>query len=113
MHLGVHVTKLMTDLTASANQRLCHFQIYSFPKRQILDTSKLKRLAEDNFKFDVNGRQFLKWVEYKVGKGEISHYEQILLFPQCFQITYTADTYKNLGFFGKGLKNLGEKVRSV
>ena len=64
----------------------------------------MKELAEDNFKFDENGRQFLKWVEYKVGKGEIARYEQILLLPLCFQITYTADTCKNLGFFGKAFK---------
>ena len=33
-----------------------------------------------------------KWVENSVGKGEIACYEQFLLFPQCFQQTYTADT---------------------
>ena len=25
------------------------------------------------------------WVENTVGKGEIAHYEQFLLFPHCFQ----------------------------
>ena len=25
-----------------------------------------------------------KWVENTEGKGEIAHYEQFLLFPQCF-----------------------------
>ena len=34
-----------------------------FPKRQILDTSKLKRYADDNFEFDENGRVSSKWVE--------------------------------------------------
>ena len=29
-----------------------------------------------------------------VGKGEIAHHEQFLLFPHCFQKTYTADTEK-------------------
>ena len=28
---------------------------------------------------------YSKWVENSVGKGEIAHYEQFLLFPQCFQ----------------------------
>ena len=28
-------------------------------------------------------------VENTVGKGEIAHYEQFLLFPQCFQETCT------------------------
>ena len=41
--------------------------------------------AEDNFKFDENGRKLSKRVENTVGKGEIAHYEQFLLFPQCFQ----------------------------
>ena len=31
-------------------------------------------------------------VENTVGKGEIARYEQFLLFPQCFQKNYTADT---------------------
>ena len=28
-----------------------------FPKRQILDSSKLKEFADDNFKFDENGKR--------------------------------------------------------
>ena len=34
---------------------------------------------------------FSKQVENTVGKGEIAHYEQFLLFPQCFQKTYNGD----------------------
>ena len=30
--------------------------------------------------------------ENTVGKGEIARYEQFLLFPQCFQKTFPADT---------------------
>ena len=40
---------------------------------------------DDNFRFEKNGRKLSKWVENTVGKGEIAHYEQFLLFPQCFQ----------------------------
>ena len=29
-----------------------------------------------------------------MGKGEIARYEQFLLFPQCFQKTFTADMEK-------------------
>ena len=54
-------------------------------RRQILDWSKLKQSADDNFKFDENIRKFSKWVENTVGKGEVAHYEQFLLFPQCLQ----------------------------
>ena len=54
-------------------------------RRQIIDSSKVKELADDNFKFNENGRKLPKWVENTVGKGEIARYEQFLLFPQCFQ----------------------------
>ena len=59
-----------------------------------LDSFKLKDFADNNFKFDENGRNFSKRVENTDGKGEIAHHEQFLLFPQCFQKTYTADTQK-------------------
>ena len=48
-------------------------------------TSKLKESADNNFRFNKNGRKKSKWVENTVGKGEIARYEQFLLFPQCFQ----------------------------
>ena len=65
---------------------------WPLPKRQIWDSSKLEDFADDNFKFDENGRKFFEWVENTVEKGEIACYEQFLLFPQCFQKTSTADT---------------------
>ena len=71
---------------------ICLVERSPFPKRQILDSSKLKEFADDNFKFDENGRQFLKQVENTVVKGEIARYEQFLLFPQCFQKTCAEDT---------------------
>ena len=69
-------------LQQKENLRILVYQ--PFPKRQILDSSKLKEFADDNFKFDENGLEFFKWVENTLGKGEIARYEQILLFPQCF-----------------------------
>ena len=69
---------------------VCKF-FQSFPKKQIFYSSKLKEFADDNFKFDENVRKFSKGVENTAGKGEIAHYEQFLLFPQCFQKTSTAD----------------------
>ena len=42
------------------------------PKRHILDSSKLKEFADDNFKFDENGTKLSKPVENTVGKGEIA-----------------------------------------
>ena len=55
------------------------------PDDKILDWSKLKPSADDNFEVDVNSKKFSKLVENTVGKGEIARYEQFLLFPQCFQ----------------------------
>ena len=45
----------------------------------------MKEFADDNFKFNENARKLSKWVENTVGKEEIAHYKQFLLFPQCFQ----------------------------
>ena len=55
---------------------LTHYQTTNF---------KLKEFADDNFRFDKNGRKLSKLVENTVGKGEIARYKQFLLFPQCFQ----------------------------
>ena len=39
----------------------------------------------------IMAEKFFKWAENTVEKGEIAHYEQFLLFPQCFQKACTAD----------------------
>ena len=65
----------------SSNTTLLFF--LPFPKQQILDSSKLKEFADNNFKCDENGRKFSKQVENAVGKGEIALYEKFLLSPQC------------------------------
>ena len=57
-----------------------------------VDCSKLKEFADDNFKFDENGKKISKWVKNTAGKGEISRNEQFLLFPRCFPKTYSVDT---------------------
>ena len=57
----------------------------------ILDSSKLKEFADDNFKFNENGRKFSKWVEDTMGKGEIACYQQFLHFTQSFQTTSTVN----------------------
>ena len=71
----------------------------------MLNSSKLKEFADDNFKFDENGRKFSKWLENTLGKGEIARSEQFLLFPPCFQKTCTADTWK-AGIVWERVKNL-------
>ena len=62
------------------------------PKRQISDSFKQKEFADDNFFFDENGGKFSERIENTVGKEEIAHYEQFLLFTQCFQKTCIAVT---------------------
>ena len=59
----------------------------TLPKQQILDSSKQEEIADNNFKFDENGRKFSKWLANNVGKGKIAFYEQFFLFPHCFQKT--------------------------
>ena len=66
--------------------------IYPFPKLLILDSSKLKDFANDNFKFGENDGKFSKGIENTAGKGEIARHEQFLIFSQCFQKTGTAET---------------------
>ena len=54
-------------------------------RRHILDSSKLKEFADDNFKFDENGRKLSKQVENTVGKGEIAPFPTVFskgLFPR-------------------------------
>ena len=51
----------------------------------------LKEFADDNFRFNDIGKEFFRLVQNTVGKGEIAHYKQFLLSPQCFQKTSTAN----------------------
>ena len=48
------ISKCILSLALFAFGNYCYFN--PFPKRQILDSSKLKEFADDNFKFDENGR---------------------------------------------------------
>ena len=62
----------------------------------------MKEFAEDNSKFDENGRKFSKQVENTVGKEEIARKEQFLLSHSVFK-SLELQTRKNQGLFGKGL----------
>ena len=61
---------------------------YPCPNRQILDSSKLKDFANDNF--NENVRMFSE------------RYRQFLFFTKCFQKTCTANTKKNRACLVKG-----------
>ena len=56
----------------------CHNISLTLPKRQILESSKLKEFADNNFKFDKSVAKFSEWVENTVGKGEVARFELVL-----------------------------------
>ena len=56
--------------------KICHLgKDQPITRWQILDSSKLKQFADDNFKFEENSRKLSKRVENTVGKAEIARYE--------------------------------------
>ena len=87
-------------------------------RQQMLDSSKLKEFADNNFKFDENGRKLSKPVENTVGQGEIARNEpfentvekeKLLVtsnfsflvmsnfsFSQCFQKAYFPGVLKGV-----------------
>ena len=75
----------------------------------MLDSSKLKEFADNNFKFNEKGRQFSTPVGNTMGKGEIACYDQFLLVTSNFSFSHSVfkrlvmQTRKNQGLFGKGL----------
>ena len=60
------------------------------PKWEILDSSKLAEFADENSSL-MKMAEFSIQIENTVGKGEIAHYKEFLIFPQCFQNTCIAD----------------------
>ena len=56
--------------------------------------------------------KLFKKIENAVGKGEIAHYEQFLLYPLGFQKTCTADTLKP-ELFWKRVKWVRGRQRAV
>ena len=70
-------------------------------KSYFLDFSKPKEFADDNFKFDDNGRRFSIQLENTVGKGEIARYKQFIFSHSVFK-RLELQTHKNQGLFEKG-----------
>ena len=52
-----------------------------FPKRQILDSSKLKEFADNNFILNENGRKFSKRLVENAGKSRKWSFTAILPTP--------------------------------
>ena len=66
-------------------------------KRQILDSSKLKQFADDNFKLDESGRRVYRRVEHSVGKAVTSNFS----FSHSVFKRLVLQTRKNQGLFAK------------
>ena len=61
-----HVLKMWRTI-----KKINESKFNSFSRRQVLDSSKLKEFADDNFKFDKNGRKLSKRVENNVEKEKL------------------------------------------
>ena len=72
-----------------------------FPKRKILDSSKLKEFADDNFKVDENGRYFFKRIE-NTGKRRNCSLRAIPPFPTVFSIDFYCRHVKTRACLEKG-----------
>ena len=80
-----------------------------FPNDKFLDSSKLKVLAEEDFKFDECGGKFSKSIENTVGKGEIARFSRSVFKRPVLQ------TRKNQGLLERSsdLSNSGEFKRQT
>ena len=71
--------------------QVCRLNLFKLPFILTLSQTtnfelfQIERVRRRQLKLDDIGWKVSKWVENSVGKGEIAHYEQFLLFLQCFQ----------------------------
>ena len=78
------------------------FRSEPFPKRQILDSSKLKEFADDNFKCYENGLKFSKQVENTGEKRRNCSLRAISPFPTVFSKDLFCKHVKTRACLGKG-----------
>ena len=77
-----------------------------FPKRHILDSSKLKEFADHNFNFYENGRKFSEPVENSVEKGAFSP------FSTVFSKEFYCRHVKTRACLGKGsMSSIMDQIR--
>ena len=76
--------------------------LYSFSKRQILDSSKLNKFADDNFKFDE--------ISVQLSKGR-KHCTRNFSFSRSVFKRLVLQTCKNQGLFGKGLNHYLSQIK--
>ena len=78
----------------------------------MLHSSKLKEFADDNFKFDKNGRKLSKQVENTVGKGEIALRSNFSFYHSVFK-RLVSQRRQKVSLCGNGLKRLWEKINTA
>ena len=66
---------------------------------QILDSSKLKEFADDNFEFDGNRSVLQKGSNFS--------------FSNCVLKGFVLQTHKNQGLIGKGLVRVNPRTKSI
>ena len=94
-HKGIQQLSAQLLVMTNLNCKII-LQVLYFPKWQILDSSKLREIADDNFNFNllVNGRMFSKWVENTVGKRELLIMSNFSFSHSAFQ-RHVLQTHKN------------------
>ena len=100
--MDVCIATLGNDAPPHATIKRWALDLTLSQKKKILDSSNLKGFADDNYKFDENGRKFPRWVQNTSGKGKIAHNEQFS-FSRSFFKRLVLQTSENQGLFGKGL----------
>ena len=83
-HSTVFVHNISSHLQGCWNSRLCgealtHYQTTNF---RLFQT---ERVCRQQFQIWRKWQKAIQMGRKHWGKGEIAHYEQFLLFPQCFQ----------------------------
>ena len=84
---------IKTNFSGYSNQT-SHILSQPITRRQILDSSKPNKFADDNFKFDENGKKLSKRVKKHCGKRRNCLLQAISPFPKVF----------SKGLFPRGVK---------
>ena len=75
----------------------------------MLDTSKAKDFADDNFEYDKDGRKLSKRVENTLGKEKLFVTSNFCFSHSVFK-RLLLQTRKNKGLFGRVLKDMYDFV---
>ena len=108
MYTHLNTSKKKFQENTVEKDEITHMSNFTYFHKVYYATCILTLYQRTNFRLFQNERvcrrQFQNWMkvaksfpnglENTVGKGEIAHYEQFHLFPQCFQKSCTADTLK-------------------